>query len=1849
MKRSFLLKATAILAGAAAVVLLWFLFPVKGKPVQTAVDPAFAEFIASYSGGVLTSGSVIRIVFARDAVDSTRVGQDDPRNLFGFSPGVKGKVRWLDTRTVEFRPDGRWPAGTRMEGRFRLGELFDVPANLRVFIWNFQIIGQYFDVTIENVLPYVKSELTRLKIEGYMQTADFAPADAVEKTLTAIQHNTPLQVSWHHTDDGLQHHFSIENVQRREEAGKVEIKVNGEPIQVKNEIKKEVEIPPLADFRIMEVRVEQGPAQHVVIRFSDPLSESQNLQGLITLASTGTPEYQIEQNLIRVYPSARQTGNTTLTVEAGIRNAAGTRLKDKASFNVTFEELKPAVRFAGRGTILPDADGLVLPFEAVNLRSVDVQVVRIFENNILQFLQVNDLSGNSELRRVGRPVLRKTVSLETAGVADLGKWNRFTLDLTSLINPEPGAIYQVSIGFRKSQSAYYCPESTDTKPEQSFEEDNWNDTRDFSYWDSYEEYYYDEDYDWYQRNNPCHASYYTGERTIRKNILASNLGIIAKMGSDGSVHAVVTDLKTTLPIAGAAVEVYNYQQQRLGSGTTRADGTVILPVTDVPFALIARHGNQRSYLKLSEGNALSLSHFDVGGQHVEKALKGYLYGERGVWRPGDSIYLTFVLEDRLKQLPAHHPVVMELQNPFGQITSRLVRSKSENGFYSFTTATGEDAPTGTWTARVKVGGLEFRHPLKIETVKPNRLKIKLDFGKDKLKAPLTSLAGNLSVSWLHGAPARNLQAQFEVLFNPATLTFPNYSGFQFNDPSLEYYPESKPLFEGYTDASGNALIDAAIEIPQNPPALINAIFRGRVYEESGNFSIDQFALPLYPYEAYVGLRLPPGDRARNMLLTDTTHRVDIVTVDADGNPLSRSRIQVALYKLNWSWWWDNTENNAVYKSFTNARELSRSTIQTRYGKGSWTFKIKYPDWGRYLVKVTDELSGHSAAQVVYVDWPGWAGRARPGADGASVLSFASDKPAYSIGEKATIVIPGSAMGRAWISLENGSRVLQTHWVETQAGDTPFQFDVTPEMAPNIYVHITLIQPHGQTFNDVPIRLYGVIPVLVEDPKTHLEPVIETSQTLEPGREVRIRVSEKNNRPMTYTLAMVDEGLLDLTHFKTPDLWSVFYAREALGVKTWDLYNDVIGSYGGRVERLLAIGGDADALAAGTNETTNRFKPVVKFIGPVTLKGGKNEHRFVMPNYVGSVRLMVVAGYNGAYGSASKAVPVKKPLMVLTTLPRVLGPEEQLKLPVTLFAMEKSIRQVKVEVKARGPVRVNQSVKMVDMIREDLTVDFDMEVLPATGKATLELTATSGNISAGEIIHIEVRNPNSPVTRVTAVVVDAGKKWQTTYLPHGIPGTNRATLEVSSLPPLNLEQRLGYLLQYPYGCLEQTVSAAFPQLYLTDIMELQEAERNTIQNHLRAAIDKIKFFRQGEGGFSLWPGREEFDSWATSYAGHFLLEALRRGYPVSDDLLKEWRHFQKKRAQAWKKGEEPHSSELIQAYRLYTLTLAGAPELGAMNRLREQVTQNMATWMLAAAYARAGQPEAARKLVDKQPVQVKPYREMGWSYGSDLRDKAIILETLLLLNEREKAFTLVQEISQALSNGEYALSTQTTAWCLKAVVQFAAGARSQSLQFGYTFNGQTKHVETRLPYARINLGARDARAEIQVVNTTGAVLFARLIAAGTPARGEEKEEMRNLSIKTEYLDLQGRPINVSKLEQGTQFVASVTVLNQMPASELRNLALTRVFPSGWEITNLRLEEAESLAGGNQPDYQDVRDDRVYTYFSLRQSERKTFRVLLTATYAGTYYLPAVSCEAMYNPDVYARDKGMVVQVVKPVLP
>lgn len=353
---------------------------------------------------------------------------------------------------------------------------------------------------------------------------------------------------------------------------------------------------------------------------------------------------------------------------------------------------------------------------------------------------------------------------------------------------------------------------------------------------------------------------------------------------------------------------------------------------------------------------------------------------------------------------------------------------------------------------------------------------------------------------------------------------------------------------------------------------------------------------------------------------------------------------------------------------------------------------------------------------------------------------------------------------------------------------------------------------------------------------------------------------------------------------------------------------------------------------------------------------------------------------------------------------------------------------------------------------------------------------------------------------------------------------------------------------------------------------------------------------------------------------------------------------------WRRNEQKYyNTDLVQAYRLYTLALSDAPELSAMNRLREfNDLSFQAKWMLAAAYVRAGQPEAAKKLIGNVTTSVKAYQEMAYTYGSDVRDRAIILETLILLNDKTKAFELVKEISSSLSNSSYWMSTQTIAYSLKAIGMFVATEKRGELKFEYSYGGKSINASTNLPVSQVPLVIAGAqKAPIKITNESKGSLFVRVISTGTPARGQEQDSENNLTLSVSYTDAKGNAIDPASLTQGTEFLATVTVKNPGVRGEYQNLALTQIFPSGWEINNLRLTDDENTLKTDRGDYQDIRDDRVYTYFGLGAGVARTFTTILTAGYAGSYYLPAVSCEAMYDNSVYARKKGQPVQVTKPV--
>lgn len=1838
------------------------------------IDSAFSEYISAFTAGVVSRDASVRILLAQEYDGEKKIGEPIKEKLFSFDPPIKGTATWVDSRTIDFKPEELLTYGTIYKAEFYLSKLKAVPSNLETFNFQFQTIVLSFDVALGKVRSIDPKQMDWMTITGQVNTNDVVPNDKVEQIVEATQQGKKLRLNWNHDPNGRLHIFTVDSIKRGLEESTVLLNWDGKPLDIEDKGTEQMRIPSLKDFSLMHFFVVQQPEQYISLQFSDPLHETQEFKGLVKLGNTTDLKFTQDANELRIYPKTRQYGTKTMYVYQGLKNILGYKLQAEINLNVSFEEIKPELRISlGEGVILPNSEGLYFPFEAVNLKAVDVTIIRIYENNVAQYLQVNQLGGNRELKRVGRPVLRKTVRLDDKG-KDLGRWNTFALDMNTLFKSEPGAIYQVQLGFRRPHSIYTCPGDTAANAGLQDFDNSWEESsqEDEDYWDVAESYYYDyyyddyddgyydeDDYDYRERENPCNPAYYGKRRTVQRFILASDLGIIAKGGMDKQFDIAVTNLISTKSISGVTVELYNYQNQLIGSTQTNAEGLAKIKANGKPFLLIAKNGSQRGYLRLDDGSSLSLSKFDVSGEVVQKGVKGYIYGERGVWRPGDSIYVAFVLEDKNKVLPKDHPVTFELMDPQGQLVQRTVRNSGLNGVYDFRTSTDSEAPTGNWTARVKVGGSQFTKTLKIETVKPNRLKILIDFGKETLSVMDKNMEGKLKVTWLHGAIAKNLRANIKVTLSQINTTFDKYKDYEFDDPSRSFSSDEQTMFEGKVDDKGEATIEAKFDATGTAPGKLRANFVSRVFEESGDFSIDRFGVDYAPYESFVGVKVPEGSQWRNIIYTDTTHKIDIVSVDANGKPINRDSLEVSLYKMDWRWWWESSgDYMSRYSSSTTTDRKDLKYINTKNGKGTYNLRVSNGNWGRYLLKVCDPESGHCTGKIVYVDWPGWASRsASENPAGASMLVFATNKEKYQVGDEVSVTFPSSGVGRALVSIESGSKVIETYWVEAGKGETKFKFKATPGMAPNVYIHITLIQPHAQTANDLPIRMYGVIPLFVEDPNTRLQPVVEMPKVLEPESEFTLKVKEATGKKMTYTVAIVDDGLLDLTRYKTPDPWPVFYAREALGVKTWDMYDHVIGAFGGKLNTLLSLGGDGEIGKKGSN-TAQRFKPMVRYLGPFELKAGETAtHKVKVPNYIGSVRTMVVASQDGAYGSTEATTPVRKPLMVLATLPRVVGPGEKVKLPVTVFAMEKDVKTVKVEVKANDLLKLTESnTKTItfDAIGDQI-VDFDINVAEKLGIGKVQVIVTSGKHRATYEIELNVRNPNPPVTTFKDIALEPGQTWETEYTPVGMDGTNKGTLELSGMPPIDLAGRLQYLIMYPHGCIEQTTSSAFPQLYLDGLVALTEKQKFEVSDNIRAALNRLRSFQMHDGGFSYWPGGSYSNDWATTYAGHFMLEAEAKGYTPPIGLKDNWISYQTNKARNWTGYKSSsnywNETDYTQAYRLYTLALAKKPEMGAMNRLRERPDISIeARWRLAAAYVLAGQPEAAKQLVNSANIGPDKH-DRNWyyyNYGSIERDEAMILETAVLLGDNIKGFKLLQNLSKSL-NGKQWMSTQTTAYCLIAVSKYAGKyAKQGGFTYTYSINGAApKKVSGNKPLAQYDIGIKNKDSgKVKVVNSGEGILYARVVLEGLPLTGQEKSFESNLIMSVTYKTLDGKTIDPTRLEQGADFMAEVTIRNPDPIQLYKDMALSQIFPSGWEIHNTRMDGFDNIHTADKPDYEDIRDDRVYSYFNVWPQKQVTFRVLLNAAYQGEYYLSGPYCQAMYDNTISNSKAGKWVKVVKP---
>ena len=1248
----------------------------------------------------------------------------------------------------------------------------------------------------------------------------------------------------------------------------------------------------------------------------------------------------------------------------------------------------------------------------------------------------------------------------------------------------------------------------------------------------------------------------------------------------------------------------------------------MLKCGDEPYTVLAEANGDAAFVRVERGAALSLSNFDVGGTTDTKGIKGYLFGERGVWRPGDEIYLTLIVASD-NPLPENHPASLEFYNPNGQLVQSAVSSGSTDGIHTFKLRTTPASPTGIWRAKATFGGATFEKNIRVDAVKPNRMKIEMRLG-DGQTVDAKEFTGRLTARWLHGAPAAGSKVTLQAQLSQIPTRFKGYPDYSFDDATKQFAPEEREIVSGTTGADGALQLttDRLSSLEGLSPGMLNGKFTVKVFEKSGDFSVDQQIAAISPYDAYfgIGVTAQQSDWGEEYLDSKRDHALRLVLLDARGRPATGTEeATVTVYRMSSYWWWDasSAASQARYaKSALNAQyKTLRATLSN--GTGQVTMRWSAGDSGYYLIRVTGARQAHSATCVVCVSSSDHRGGISSVTDAATRLAIARDKDKYVPGDKAKITIPSSPGARALVSVESGSFVRESRWIACTDRQTSFEIPVREGMAPNVYVSVTLVQPHGNTLNDAPIRLFGVLRLPVEDAGTRLAPVVEMPESVKPESEITIRVRERNGRRMSYVLALVDEGLLGLTRFRTPDPYLYFNATEALGVRTWDLFDHVIGAYGGRIEQLFAIGGDAEQPNTGALRA-QRFKPVVRFLGAEKLGAGKtNTHKIALPPYFGSVRVMVVASNGRAFGSAAKEVAVKKPLLVQATLPRVVSTEEEIELPVTVFALEKGVGKTDVRVSVNEAFSVvgPQSRSVVLDDEGEQVVTFRLKAGRQTGIGKVRVTAASSGDNSASEIEIDVREPNPYVTTSEEHILQPGE----TVSVKPLKASGTARLELSSIPPIDLSRRLEYLVRYPHGCIEQITSGAFPQLYLHSIAECDEEMLQDIDRNIKSVLSRLGGYQLSNGAFAYWSGGTSPSEWGTAYAVHFMAEAAKYGYAVDRTTLE--------RALKYLRGNT-FDNPLTLAYAQYVLALAGTPDRGAMNRLRERSAQagSDARWLLAAAYALDDNRKVAEELTAQTAGTAAPKADpYDGTYNSPERQMAIVLMTQTLLGQREAAFRTALKMSDILKKDKW-LSTQSTAWMLNTLANFAS-------------TGQTG-IDARIGREPIrsakSIASMPLTAPTEVRNTGTGSLHLVVSQSYTPGKGEEAEAASSLKIDVRYRDMNGAPLDPRSVAVSTDFYAVVTVTNTSGYERYADLALTHIVPAGWEITSER--DLSTVT------YQDIRDDRVLSYFDLRSGESKEIPIKLTATYKGRYYLPSVCCEAMYDNSVRALRKGEWVEVV-----
>ncbi len=1471
----------------------------------------------------------------------------------------------------------------------------------------------------------------------------------------------------------------------------------------------------------------------------------------------------------------------TVSIAKGMPSQLNHLLEEDFSTRVLIADLNPSVKFTSHGLFLPRSGNGLLELSTINLSKVVVETEQVFANNLVYFLLTGRGSVyggdanyyDTRAEQLGRSIFIKDKELDGVRNTPLAT----TVDIKSIIADTAKGIFRVSV--RDKEQRWIA------------------------------------------------ASRY---------VLITDLGLSVRM-ADNYLMVWVNSLSTVTPTSGVTVTLYSKNNQPLLQGKTDSRGIVVFKEIGPhlagfePFVITAEKQGDLSYLRLDE-SLIPTSDFDVAGRPLlTSGYEAFVYADRGVYRPGDTAHFVSVVRGPEAKLPPGFPYLLTVFDPEGR-KFQSFKMTTGAGMTGVDFVIPDYVPTGRYAVAATIGeDLQIgRMELLVEDFMPDKIRVDLRTLSSSY-ATGDTLKATVSARLLFGPPGAGYQVKSDMVIESQPFEPKGFSEYTFSADDRTFNRMSVNLRDTLLDDSGLHTFTYQLPPKLVAPSALKGLISATV-SESGGRGVSAYAeVLIHPYPTYLGIKLArdgytkPGEPVVAM----------VVAVNCDGQAVDLSGCKVRFNRIVYNTLLKRGQTGDYQWVSERKTQPLDSTVVSITGLGT-TATFTPVAYGSYQITAEDPKGGHLSAVDLWVS--GW-GYAPWAMDHPDKIELALDKKEYQPGEKAILQVRAPFGGKLLVTLERGE-VIDVITRDMSENTAELQLPVKKEYLPNIYVTAAVVRPADSLEPNKPARAFGMVPLAVSTSAKRIGMTLTAPDVIAPHSTITVAVQLDRPRASDVTVAAVDAGILQLTEFKTPDPLTFFFGKKQPHFKPYDLYSFLYPHVNQATSHLAA--GDKSLFAAARQRhlnpfTANRVKSVALWSGVLhTDSEGKTSATFDIPEFNGKLVVMAVSSQGELFGSATRDIIVRDNIVLQESFPRFISPRDSFDGLITLFNNTGQTADITVTATPTGPLKLAGPASLtipVEKGREGHAI-FRFKADDAPGTISVAVSATAGSDKSS--LHLEMANrPAMPlVTQYGSGTVIPGKPATFALPSDWLATTDQYVLQTSGLPATALAKQVQYLLQYPYGCVEQTTSRVFPLLYYNDLVKVVEPALFGGHGHeyfVQQGIIRLSSMILPDRSFAFWPGGTYSNSWSTLYASHFLTEASRSGFTVDKKLLGNIYDNLNNIARG---RRTDRMTDVHRVYAAYILAQAGKLDQSIVSYLKRlDATKFLpdTRYQLAGALGISGNMAEAVRLIptDIQPNLFDP--ETGGDFGSGVRSDAIGLDVLLAISPGNPSIdVLAGSLLQRAQAGRW-YSTQENAFALMALGKYFK--TKSSLGFTGTlaiFGDKTFTIDsTGFRLTRADLGGKNIT--VSVLKGEGTCYY-YWQASGIPRTTAAPEFDRGIRVRRQYLDEDALPIDPAKVKLGDRIVCLVTA--EAVDKPLYNVVINDLLPAGLEVENPRLKTTPRLSwipsGGISIDYQDIRDDRILLFANIYPGQPVKFYYSLRAISAGEFKVPPVAAECMYNP-------------------